>query len=68
MVSHGISAQNEESIERRKLGRLLLDRWRRDLTEIDIRPKYAKVIDPLLSDSASGEPVDGERSSPKRPA
>ena len=60
MLSHSASTQNDESIDRRKLGRLLLDRWRRELTEIDIRLKYPKVIDPLLSDSASGEPVDGE--------
>ena len=60
MLSHAASTQNEESIDRRKLGRLLLDSWRRDLTEIDIRLKYPKVIDQLLSDSASGEPVNGD--------
>ena len=60
MLSHARSLQNEESIDRWKLGRLLLDRWRRDLTEIDIQLKRPKAIDLLLPDSASGEPVDGE--------
>lgn len=59
MLSHSASTQNEESIDRQKLGRLLLDRWRKDLTEIEIRLKYPKVID-LLPDSASGEPVNGD--------
>jgi hypothetical protein len=51
-----------------KLARLLLDRWRRDLTEVDIQLKRPKVIDPQLPDSASGELVDGEGGIKRFPA
>jgi len=57
MLSH--TAQ-ENSTEHWKLERLLLDRWRRELTEVDIELMRPKIIDSLLGDSASGEPVDGE--------
>ena len=60
MISHAGSTQFEKSTDRWKLERLLLDRWRRELSEVDIELKRPKVIDPLLADSASGEPVDGE--------
>jgi hypothetical protein len=59
MLSH-TDLQHETSTERWKLGRLLLDRWRRELTEVDIELKRAKIINPLLANSASGEPLDGE--------
>jgi hypothetical protein len=61
MLSH-TDLQREESTDRWKLGRLLLDRWRRELTEVDIELKRPKIINPLLADSASGEPLDGEGS------
>ena len=60
MISHTGSTQFEKPTDRWKLERLLLDRWRRELTEVDIELKRPKVIDPLLADSASGEPVEGE--------
>jgi tRNA-dihydrouridine synthase len=60
MIRHAGSTQFEKSTDRWKLERLLLDRWRRELTEVDIELKRPKVVDPLLADSASGEAVDGE--------
>jgi len=56
MLSH---ISNEQTVDQWKLGRLLLDRWRRDLTDIDIELKRPKVVD-LLPDSASGEPINGD--------
>jgi hypothetical protein len=52
--------QHEKSADRWRLGRQLLDRWRKELTEVAIELNYPKVVDPLLADSASGEPIDGE--------
>ena len=60
MISHAGSTQYEKSTDRWKLERLLLDRWRRELTEIDIELRHPKGVNPLLADSASGEPIDGE--------
>lgn len=60
MLSHTGTTQFDKSTDRWKFERLLLDRWRRELTEVDIELKRPKVVDPLLADSASGEPVDGE--------
>jgi hypothetical protein len=37
----------------------LLEQWRRDLVEVDIMLKQPWAIGPISTDSASGEPIDG---------
>jgi len=59
MVQHTETTQRERSADHWKLGRLLLDHWRREQTEVNIELKRPMVIDPMLAESASGEPVDG---------
>ena len=59
MVHHTETTQRERSADHWKLGRLLLDRWRRDQSEVNIELKRPTAIDPMLAESASGEPVDG---------
>jgi hypothetical protein len=50
--------QAEKSVKGWKQARPLLEQWRRELIEVDVELKQPRVIDPLLADSASGEPIE----------
>ena len=50
--------QAENLVKGWKQARPLLEQWRRELIEVDVELKQPRVIDPLLADSASGEPIE----------
>jgi hypothetical protein len=51
--------QTEKTVDGWKEARPLLDQWRRDLTEVDFELKQSRVIDPVSTDCASGECIEG---------
>ena len=51
--------QTEKTVEGWKEARPLLEQWRRDLVEVDVMLKQPWAIGPVSTDSASGEPIDG---------
>jgi hypothetical protein len=50
--------QTAKTVEGWKEARPLLEQWRRDLVEVDFELKQSRVIDPVSTDSASGEPIE----------
>ena len=50
--------QAEKLVNGWKQARPLLEQWRRELSEVDVQLKQPRVVDPLLPDSASGEPIE----------
>ena len=50
--------QEEKLVDSWKQARPLLEQWRRELKEVEVELKQPRVIDPLLTDSASGEPIE----------
>lgn len=58
----GSARQAEKPVDGWTGARPLLEQWRRDLVEVDVELKQPRVIDPVLTDSASGEPIELEGS------
>jgi hypothetical protein len=50
----------KKTIRGRKQARLLLERWRRELVNINVELKRPRVIDVVPIDFVSGEPVERE--------
>jgi hypothetical protein len=48
----------EKSVSSWTQARPLLEQWRRGLVEVDIELKQPRIIEPLPTDSASGEPIE----------
>jgi hypothetical protein len=58
--------QTEKTVDGWKEAQPLLEQWRRDLVEVDFELKQSRVIDPVSTDSASGEPIEGVVSTANR--
>jgi hypothetical protein len=58
--------QTNKTVGTWKQAQLLLEQWRRDLVEVDFELKQSRVIDPVSTDSASGEPIEGAISAANR--
>ncbi len=51
--------QTNKTVGSWKQAQPLLEQWRRDLVEVDVMLKQPWAIGPVSTDSASGEPIDG---------
>ena len=51
--------QTNKTVGSWKQAQPLLQQWRRDLVEVDFMLKQPWAIGPVSTDSASGEPIDG---------
>lgn len=58
----GSARQAEKPVDGWIVARPLLEQWRRDLVDVDVELKQPRVIDPVLTDSASGELIELEGS------
>jgi hypothetical protein len=56
----GGARRTEKTVDGWKEARPLLEQWRRDLAEVDFELKQPRVIEPVLTDSASGESIERE--------
>jgi hypothetical protein len=58
--------QTKKAVGGSKKAQPLLEQWRRDLVEVDVELKQPRVIDPVSTNSASGEPIEPEGTSANR--
>ena len=58
--------RTEKTVDGWKEARPLLEQWRRDLAEVDFELKQPRVIDPVSTDSSSGESIEREGSTANR--
>src|SRR5438128_10888226 len=66
MAATGGVRRTEKTIDGWKEARPLLEQWRRDLAEVDFELKQPRVIDPVSTDSASGESIEREGNTSNR--